>query len=54
MIVVFACGHRVTFTDGDRPTCSTCGESRIATTTAPPPRFQGAVRGPCAVKDAHA
>lgn len=54
MIVVFACGHRAEFTDGQRPACQTCGETRITTTTAPPPRFAGTVLGPCAVKGAHA
>lgn len=54
MMVVFACGHRLTLTDGPRPACPTCGETRIATIAAPPPRFQGAALGPCAVKGTHA
>ena len=50
MTVIFACGHRVDITDGTRPTCPICGDHRIATTTAPPPRFTGAALGPCATK----
>ena len=50
MTIVFACGHRVIYTDGERPICPTCGESRISATNAPPPRFTGVALGPCAVK----
>lgn len=47
--VRFACGHGVEVETGtETPVCATCGERRIARTTAPAPRFRGIAVGPCA------
>lgn len=45
MTLTFACGHKQAFDEGGRPVCA-CGETRIARTDAPPPRFTGACASP--------
>lgn len=49
MRVRFRCGHEghVSETAETPPTCA-CGETRVARTFAPPPRFRGACSGPYA------
>ena len=49
--VRFVCGHAsaVGVNATSDPVCPTCGETRIARTSAPPPRFTGACAGPYAV-----
>lgn len=43
----FACGHTLDADpDKGKPSCPTCGESRIASVKAPPPRFVGTATGP--------
>ena len=54
IIVRFACGHagqELGEVVDAAPTCPICGERRVSHVQAPPPRFRGAVRGPCAVTD---
>ena len=48
--VRFTCGHAASLglTQTVDPVCPTCGESRVARTSAPPPRFRGACSGPYA------
>jgi predicted nucleic acid-binding Zn-ribbon protein len=50
MIAVrMACGHLLKLTDGVMlPACPSCGETRVARVSAPPPKFRGVVLGPCA------
>lgn len=47
--ITFACGHTATvlITQQAAPVCP-CGESRVRSVQARPPRFVGAVRGPYA------
>ena len=52
--VRFACGHprqELGEAVDAAPTCPICGERRVSHVQAPPPRFRGAVRGPCVVSD---
>jgi hypothetical protein len=46
----FLCGHggRVGVNQVASPVCPTCGETRIARVSAPPPKFRGACSGPYA------
>ena len=56
IIVRFACGHagqELGESADAAPTCPVCGERRVSHVQAPPPRFRGAVRGPCAVESDH-
>lgn len=49
IVATMACGHRVKITDGIAvPNCPKCQETRVARVSAPPPKFRGFVRGPCA------
>lgn len=48
IVATMACGHRVILEgDIDVPACPACGESRVASVKAPPPKFRGTVLGPC-------
>jgi len=59
MRIRFACPHDAVIVDDvtTPPVCAVCGERRIQSVTENsggplrPPRFRGAVRGPCAVKE---
>lgn len=51
IVVVFACGHRQAWRQESAPRCQTCGETRIARTDAPAPRFSGCGSSPCQVKE---
>lgn len=44
--LIFRCGHRQDWQDGEEPVCRTCGERQIARSVAPPPRIRGAASGP--------
>lgn len=47
--VTFACGHRMRLETGiEIPQCSACGETRVARSSAPAPKFRGIAVGPCA------
>ena len=46
--ITFACGHRLMQDAIEVPLCPVCGERRVASVKAPPPRFRGMVLGPCA------
>lgn len=46
--VTYACGHRETVKDdGNPPSCSVCGETRVQAVKAPTPTFRGVASGPC-------
>jgi hypothetical protein len=48
--VRFACGHEAQMDDRvmDRPACHVCGNTTVARTFAPAPRFRGLCSGPSA------
>lgn len=48
--VRFVCGHAATvgLSQVVDPVCPSCGETRVARTSAPPPRFRGMCSGPYA------
>ena len=49
IVVTFTCGHRTDVGLNDAaPVCRVCGETRVARSSAPPPRFRGACSGPYA------
>ena len=50
VIVTLACGCKVESDGLTAPQCAEHHESRVQHVTARPPRFRGAVTGPCAVK----
>ena len=52
--VRFACGHvqKVSETNDAAPICAVCGEHRVSSVTAPPPRITGQCSSPLKVRDA--
>ncbi len=45
--VTFACGHTGDFTGAEASLhCKECAETAVARVDAPPPQFEGHVRGP--------
>lgn len=48
MITVrFICGHGAQLgAQQEAPVCPSCGETRVARTSAPPPKFRGVASGP--------
>ena len=51
--IVFACGHRQPWRREATPRCRDCGETRIARTDAPAPRFSGCGSSPLQVKESY-